>query len=571
MVLAVVVVGGGAVLALQFLRGSSDALVAHVPADAVAYGHLNLDPSASNKLGIAALIDRVNDAAGEELISIDGVMADLDADADGIAFATDIDPWLGDQMAIYAQAFPVTDAQTFETTPPSVAAVVTLEDAEAAATFVQDQQPLGSWDAGQGRQGWLVQGQASDPDAVVVAIDGDRLYVGTPDAVRAGLDTTDGLATGDGYAAAVGALPDRVLTVWVDVAAAVDGIAASGQMVPDATDLPASVALGVSFTRGAVDVTTVAMGGGDQLLGGDRIARADLAALPSGGILYGLVPDLGAQLPRLLASADDSVRSAAASSGQALADADLPSAQADAELQQQFGTTVADIASWMGDVAFALAYDPALPSDNAGFQMHIAVADEQAATNLLDTALADLPPEEGFVVEPGRATAGDAVVQVADGRWSLTAGAFAGPGTLAEDQSFTTAVDGLDGETVLYVDIRGLTEAIAAFALPADDPQAQQVADVAGAFDSLVATVEVDGDVTRSVLRVAYGQPLQPVVGGQEGNPPDIDLGPLGTVDALVDGQDGALDLAEPVDPGAGGGAVGGRQQGTLEPAGSGG
>src|SRR5690606_10992802 len=64
-VVLLLVLGGGAVAAWRFIQGGGDSLADNVPADANLYVHVNLNPSAANKLGARGLVDRINEAAGE--------------------------------------------------------------------------------------------------------------------------------------------------------------------------------------------------------------------------------------------------------------------------------------------------------------------------------------------------------------------------------------------------------------------------------------------------------------------------------------------------------------------------
>ncbi len=177
--------------------------------------------------------------------------------------------------------------------------------------------------------------------------------------------------------------------------------------------------------------------------------------------------------------------------------------------------------------------------------MQAAVADVDAATDLVDAIAEQLPPEAGLDIESGSITAGDLSIRVADEALSIQAGSF-GDGTLGEDEAYQAAVDGLVGDPIVYIDIPGVVGAIAPFAVgtePTDE--AQQALDVAAAFDAIVGGFAVEGDVVRSTLRISYGGEVESV-DVSEPNLPALEFGELGTFEDLVEGATGGDD-AQPI------------------------
>lgn len=519
-----VVLGVGGVLAARFLQGSSDELSAHVPASAVLYGHVNLNPSAGNKLGIKGLVDRVNAAAGEPLVSLDTAAAQ--ADVSGVNFAEDVDPWLGDQAAMYATSVAQPEAAAPGLGGESFAALAAVDDADAAADFIESQGPAGPYDAGEGRQGWTISMGSEGEEGVVAVLEDDRLLVGNEDAVRAGLDVEQPLADDQRYTATVEELPNRIVTLWVDVPYLTSlGLAEGGASNSEAVVGPTAVGLGLSDD--AIDLTGVALPVDGEQARAEPVAEADLAALPANGLLYGKVPDSGARLLQAAGVVDGSGGAAQ---------------EVDRVLSENAGTSLEEISSWLGDLVFMVAYTPQEATGNALVDVVAAVSDEEAATQLLDAGGAQVPADQSIEVASGRIAAGDATVEVRDSAMRLRAGTAA-EGTLAENDAYRAAVDGLSGEPVVYLDMRGAVEgAVSLFGPLEDGTEGATVARVASAFDSFVATVEDDSEVVRTNVRVSYASELQPLaLPGGGGAPPDIDLGQLGQLDSLVEGSDDQL------------------------------
>lgn len=128
---AVAAVGAGAWAAFSFLS-SGDQPAAALPADTLAYAAVDLDPSGSQKVEAIRFLNKFP-AIREELgvDEDDDLRARLfeDLDCQGVTFADDIEPWLGDSAAAAA-----VDAGA-ET--PSPVVVVEVTDEDAARSGVQ--------------------------------------------------------------------------------------------------------------------------------------------------------------------------------------------------------------------------------------------------------------------------------------------------------------------------------------------------------------------------------------------------------------------------------------------------
>lgn len=550
----------GAVAVRRLVVGSPDRLVATVPADAVAYAHVNLQPSASNLLGLSSLAERLEAATGEDLLDADRLTEEVGEDEPG--FAEDVQPWLGRQAGAFALALPQDDGTGADGAEPEAgatdaAALVLVSDRDAAEAFVvEHMDPVGDWDAGDGATGWRL-----GTDDAVLALTDDMLVVGTETAVAAAMDPAEEtLGDRAGYTDLVDALPASVATAWVDVAAVssrVDELSA-GAYGGLAGQVPvAQVAMGLSLSSGAADLTTVSRPTDGGEAPGEAVAAADLADLPAGGLVYLRYPDAGAYLGTGLDALD------AAAEG---TDGPLPSAEVD-EALGAYGTDVATVTGWLGDVVATVSYDPTQAEDNAGLLLRAAVSDEAAAADLVDTLAADVPPDSGLEMAPGSLGAGSAGLLVDEGSVTLRAGELP-EGTLAQDDAFAAATDGLAGDPVAYLDVRALVGALAPLAGEAAEEDREALDALAG-FDRLVVTTEHGDDgLDRSSVRLSWGEELRPLDLQAPVNPPDVDLGALGELEdltglggaeeppALGTGDPGALDPGA-LDPGAAGSAYG--------------
>ena len=490
--LLVLVLGVGAFAGVRFFAGSPDTLAERVPAGAVVYTHVNLDPSGGQKLGLLSLVNRINDAADEDLLSFDMFESQMAPDSD-VNFGEDIQPWLGSEAAFYVSSFPVQDSNV----TPDLALLIDVTDEESATEFVESEGPFAAWDAGNDRQGWIFE--EGEPRAVGVIEDG-VMFVGTELAVRGALDADGSLADNEAFTERVEQLPDRVMTGWVDASAFLNSLGAEADAVRGQLGDVGAVSFAVSFEDGAVQFTSVQ--DGDEVAEIEEGAVA-LADLPAGGLLYGRLPDVGQSLQMSLEGLDD--MAAQLGGGQA------PSEQLQAGLQE-LGTTIEEVGTLFGDLTFAVDYDATQPTDNVAMLMQIAVTDEARAQQLLDSVTADIPPDSGLTVEAGSITAGQASVAVRDGQMALQAGTFA-EGTLGEDPAYVTAREDIRGEPLFYVAMRPIAEQVGAFAgaeagIEQDELQALNIF---GAFDSVIVSAEVGEEQSVSSLRMSFESDLQDV------------------------------------------------------------
>jgi hypothetical protein len=220
-----VMVGAVVVAGYVFVFAGANDRAAHaVPADATAYATLYLEPSAGQKMNLAALLGNVPGFADASSLDqkIHEIAARFLGEAD-IDYEADVRPWLGDQLSVGITV------DSGEPTGGSVVVVVAVRDPEAAAASVPavvgdpDDQP-----AVEGYQGvelnvgadmsWALLDDlllvASDRTALVAAIDAE-----------AGRDPS--LADDADYGAAMRRVPaDHLAAFYVDLGA----LAASAEM-----------------------------------------------------------------------------------------------------------------------------------------------------------------------------------------------------------------------------------------------------------------------------------------------------------------------------------------------------
>jgi hypothetical protein len=151
---AAALVGGGAYAAMQ-LSGGGDQPADLLPADTLAYVRVDLDPSASQKVDLIRLLQRVPEFEETTGISSDkedlrrtavtSILSEFDCDVD---YADDIEPWIGDRAAFAVVPgddrpspiglLQVTDASAAESGLAAVIKCFGGEEAPGAFAFSDD-------------------------------------------------------------------------------------------------------------------------------------------------------------------------------------------------------------------------------------------------------------------------------------------------------------------------------------------------------------------------------------------------------------------------------------------------
>lgn len=135
--LALALVVGGVVFALNFLRGSTPAAAEGIPANALAVVEINLNPSVTEKLAVKgfaekfpALADDVSDIDGDYKKALYLAISDSQADAPDYG---ELEPWLGDSLAVAALPAAEASDQDWGLDPDMLVAIQVTDRGKAEA------------------------------------------------------------------------------------------------------------------------------------------------------------------------------------------------------------------------------------------------------------------------------------------------------------------------------------------------------------------------------------------------------------------------------------------------------
>ena len=483
-VLGVAAVAAAGVLGYQMFFGSSqDDAVALVPADAVVYGNIFLDPSMNQKRAIEDLLEKFPEApnpdeARNQLVDLlDEGLAEIDMN-----FDDDIDPWLGDQVAGWLELPEDLGGlqSSLEDAPPAPPAtfLIASDDDDAALEFVEEASAKSDDElTDESYEGTDYKLNEADESAAGV-VDG-FLVIGTEEGFKEVVDVSggeDNLADSESYAEATDTLTeDRLATFYFDGPAFKEAFDEMGMpgggLAFENLGLPGG---SFSLTAGALFVESdkVVFGStstpGDEEEGGEEaleLSEGLLPDLPSDS--WGAIglPDLGTTLETLY----DGLIETFAQGG-------MSPDQLDEQFEAQTGLNLReDLLSWMGDAGlFISGTDPL----SVGGGLVIESTDPATSSATLDQLAALLEQQgiqteplsaggaEGFAVEipaPGVteravALAGDRVV-IAYGEEAAVK-ALESSDPLSESEAFQTATEGLgdDYTPTGYFDIDAVQE-----------------------------------------------------------------------------------------------------------------
>ncbi len=209
---AVLILAGGGFAAYGFISGGGAQPEEVVPAEAVAFVKIDLDPAASQKVALARLAARfdVGDAAasaddqGPSQILSDVLSEATDVDVD---FARDIEPWVGSRAAV---ALIAPEDGNLEEAKPLV--VIASTDDQAAQASLERLFPA--------------------TDGYDVAVRNGFALVGSPNDVAA---PAQSLSEVSAFTQAEAAIGDSIVLGYVDLDGIVDAAEKAGE---DTSDLP---------------------------------------------------------------------------------------------------------------------------------------------------------------------------------------------------------------------------------------------------------------------------------------------------------------------------------------------
>jgi hypothetical protein len=459
----VVVLGGTGYAVASYLSGGGAQPEEALPADTLAFAKLDLDPAANQKTAVASLLDRFPDVVeggGDGDLRGTLVQPLLEGNAWGLTYDRDVEPWLGDRMAVAA----VPDPGSAE----GVAAVVVL------AVTDQDEMTdrLGAVQADDFafavRDDFVLIGQTQETvDRVAAAgttLDQDEEY-------RDDRDALDG---------------DQVAVAWADLAGLQDVV---GAMAP------------AGGMAGLGGVVPGGVGLADQALTGRIVLglHAEPDALEVQGLTRGVAPDDSATTAgptRLVQDLPEDTLAALSVSGLGDALAAAWAAPEGAGIPPEFQQQIAalglqlpdDLRTVLGsDLALAVSGDLAAPQ----FGARVVTEDPQRAVEVLTGVLGS--PEVGLPA---------AAVPLADGYALATDPAFADAlgrdGGLGDSEAFRAAVaDPDEAQAVGFVDLGALVDQVIA---QGGDSAAE--AERFRAVEALGFSATGSGDEGRFVLRV---------------------------------------------------------------------
>jgi hypothetical protein len=450
----VVVLGGAGYATASYLSGGGTQPEEVLPADVVGFVKVDLDPSAGQKMALRSLLGKFPDVDTEG----DGDIRDqllqplLELGGDELDYAADVEPWLGDRMAVAAV---VADDSAAGVVPVVALAVTDEEQMTDALTRAQEGAGFGF---------------AVREDFVLITDTQERA-----DGIAAAEQTLADDADFAGDREALGG--DQVALGWADLSAA-QGVVesqAAAQGVPadvlGGAQLAGRVILGVHAQDDALEmvgmdfgVSDVGVPTGDPTRLAQDLPEDTLAALSASGAGDSAV-----------AAWSELERSGA------LAEVGQPLAELGLSLPD-------DLRAVLGsDLVVAVSGDLATPALGA----RVITEEPEAAARSLDALLSSLDVGAAPVYSFGES---DYVVASDAG----TADALAADGGLGDTVAFRAAVADPDGASAIgYVDLATVLDEVVA-----QGGRAGEEAAKFSAVEALGLSVSGTDDGSRFVLRI---------------------------------------------------------------------
>ncbi|MFN2588736.1 MAG: DUF3352 domain-containing protein [Actinomycetota bacterium] len=510
---AVLVVGGGAFALTRFLAPAEDDALAFVPPDAFFYTNFFIEPSNGQKQAVDDFFKKFPGIEStEDVIEWLTDRVDESLEDQGVSYAQDVEPWLGDQLAAYASPGGTADA-------PNGAVLVESSDDEAAERFVRKIAD-GELDDLEPKTYEDTEYQVEKAGPTALAFLEGFMVLGTEDAIKDSIDTLAGdetLETAEDFTAATDPLRDDwVGLYYIDTKRLFDEIGLNAGLPPEQSDAfeafigedPQPQA-GILYATAdsAVFESSGSFATGQFASFAEAIAQGSVVSelpgdawfafgLPGFGDMIGGIIDTFADLPGLDAVQLENVFFA----------------QTGLRLRQ-------DVLSWMSDAGLfvqganiqeiggGLVVESTDPAKTSALV-------EKIEQLLLQQGLGPKPLSqgglEGFSLQvpgapaPINVTGGD---RLAITYGSDAADALAGGDTLAQSDSFQAAQDemGDDFNIWLFVDVdaaQAFGEAIATFGGAPDEGYIEDVKPVVDVFTHVAAGAKKVGDTVVSRLVV---------------------------------------------------------------------
>jgi Protein of unknown function (DUF3352) len=470
----------------MFFGPARDEAASLVPSNAAAYGNIFLDPSMDQKQAIRDLLERFpeapsTDEATDQLVElIDEGLAEIDMN-----FEDDVDPWLGNQIAGWAQLPEDLMASAGGEAPDVPAAfLISSDDDDAALQFVEDAS-ANSDDELTDRSYEGTDYKLNENEGSAAGVVDGFLVIGTEQGFKAVVDVStgeDSLADNEDFTETMDQLTeDRLASFYLDGKAITDLLEAgappgSPQLgtfgFPGGSLNPTGTALFVESDKVVVESTTT------QVEDAPEISSGLLPDLPGGSWGAVGIPRLGETLETIYDSFLETIGQTGFQDPQQLED--------QLEAQSGLNDIRQELFSWMGDSGLFVSGTD-LNSVSGGFVIESsdpATSSETIAKleGLLQSQGVPTEPmtaggAEGFAVEIPDPAATQRVVVLAGERVVVAYGeeaaleALESSDPLSESEAFQAATEGL-GEDFTpsgYFDvnaIQSLAEAVGASQFP---------------------------------------------------------------------------------------------------------
>lgn len=485
---------------------SSPGLASLAPPDAPLFVQGAIRPEGDQAESIESFADRVggiDDPGAAVVAELNAVLSENGVD---LNYADDVEPWLGQEGAVFVSSFKAGPGET-----PDFAAMVEVDDADATRAFVERALDQGSTPRQPGEYAGT-QYFSAGPYALGV-INDQALVVGTQTAFRVAVDAAAGQSLGESseYSDLVDDLPDDApLTAFFEPAATIEAAITSQQIEPGKAQalepllggpLSQPVAGTLSATPDSASIDIAAMIESGSSLSSESVL---LDELPAESWFALAIPQLGDSLGRSLDQ---------------LSSSGLPGAgQMRRELREATGLDLgADVFPWLGDAA-AFIRGTGVPGFSAGLVAQTSdpdgprellaaarrLAERQSGLRSTGTPEgADYGFSLGLPGVGGGAEAGvidDELVAVIGASLSSVAEPEE---TLADDGQFQAALDQLgdDYSPTLYLDLPSLFTV--AEQGSDGDVDYDEVRPYVDAFSTLVAGNSVAGELAHTRITVS--------------------------------------------------------------------
>ena len=435
---AVIAAAGASTLAAAALAGCGEGdadggLASLVPPDTPFYLEAAIRPEGDRADAIASLSESVAgiDDPGDRIVTV----LDQELGQVGLSFADDIDPWLGENAALFARSL---EPSAFAGGMPDAAALLEVTDRAAAEAFLEEAvaaEAPGLEERTYEDTSYFVDG---DENAAVGLV-GDTLVGGTEPALKAAVDASEGesLAGSEDFSEHAGGLDEENLAeMWLDLGTAIDAAAeADGSQVDAARatfgsllDEPMVMELSATDETATLDSSAAGPTGwaGDTDL---------LAELPAEAWLGLAVTDAGETVQETV----DAIRPLGSQLGEPSLDPDAIGA----EVEERTGLDLEeDVLGWVGDLR---AYVAGTPSASFSTGTVLDTTDPDASADAIGAAAEAVERVAGRPV---------AATRLDDAEAGFSMRSALGPGleVAQRDDQVVGVLGALDAEDVLEPD-----------------------------------------------------------------------------------------------------------------------